>query len=250
LLLSHTISNPTISIIIPTLNEEKLLAKTFSQFTTDIRRKFSAELIVSDGGSRDRTVEISEAHADGIVSTEDPEKETISAGRNRGARVAKGKYLYFLNADTRLADVSKFFERTLEELKPEPVAALTCNIRVFPEEEKVSDRFFHIFYNFYVWLLNLLGMGMGRGECHIIKREYFDKCGGYNERMPAGEDYDLYRRIRKFGRIKFLKDITVYESPRRYRKYGYMKVFWDWTKNSLSALFRNKAVSKKWEEVR
>lgn len=205
---------------------------------------------MSDGGSRDATLKISKDLADKIAVADDRKKETISAGRNRGARTAEGKYFYFLNADTRLTDVNKFFERTLEELEPEDTAALTCNIRVFPEEEKLSDRLFHGFYNFYVSLLNKFGMGMGRGECHIIKREYFEKSGGYNEAMPAGEDYDLYRRIRKLGKIKFLRDITVYESPRRYRKYGYAKVFWDWTKNSLSALFRNKAVSKKWEEVR
>jgi glycosyltransferase involved in cell wall biosynthesis len=243
-------SNPTISVIIPTLNEEKLLSKSLSQFTPDIKKKFAAELIVSDGGSRDATVEISKAFADKIVVTDDREKETISAGRNRGARAADGKYFFFLNADTRLTDADWFFERTLEELNLENTAALTCNIRVFPEEEKLSDKLFHVFYNFYVSLLNRLHMGMGRGECHIIKREYFEKSGGYNEAMPAGEDYDLYRRIGKLGRIKFLRDITVYESPRRYRKYGYVKVFWDWTKNSVSALFRNKAVSEKWEEVR
>ena len=91
---------------------------------------------------------------------------------------------------------------------------------------------------------------MGRGECHLIRREAFFHHKGYNEAMAAGEDYDLYRRIAKTGKIKFLKSLTVYESPRRYRKFGYPKVFWDWTKNAASVLFKNKAISGEWEQVR
>jgi hypothetical protein len=95
-------------------------------------------------------------------------------------------------------------------------------------------------------------MGMGRGECHIVRADVFWKINGYNESLAAGEDYDLYRRIKKskLGKIKFLNDIIVYESPRRFRKYGYLKVFGEWTKNSLSVFFKNKSASKVWEEVR
>ena len=69
-------------------------------------------------------------------------------------------------------------------------------------------------------------MGMGRGECHIVKRELFERAGGYDESLGAGEDFELYtRRLRKYGKIVICKDLTVYESPRRYRKFGYIRVF-------------------------
>lgn len=237
-----------ISIIIPTLNEEKLISNTLSQFPSEIKEKYKSEIIVSDGGSRDRTLNIARMKADKVITAKPGEKQNISIGRNLGAQNSNGKYLYFLNADTRLKDADYFFKRTLEELNK--ADALTCNIRVFPEEEILSDRLFHGLYNKYVSLLIKVGMGMGRGECHIMNKNIFSESGGYNESMPAGEDYDLYRRIKKIGKIKFLHDIIVYESPRRYRKYGYRKVFWDWTKNSLSAFFRNKAASREWEAVR
>jgi glycosyltransferase involved in cell wall biosynthesis len=240
---------PLLSIIIPTLNEEKLISKTLSQFTQELKGKFNAETIVSDGGSTDRTLEIIHGKADKIITAKPGEKQNIAIGKNRGAENSSGKYLYFFGADTRIKDKDYFFGRTIEELD-KSAAALTCNVKVFPEEEELSDKVFHRFYNTHVFMLNKLGIGMGRGECHMIKKDVFIKSGGYNETMAAGEDYDLYRRIKELGKIKFLGDLTVYESPRRYRKFGYTSVFLDWTKNSLSVLFRNKAVSKKWEQVR
>jgi GT2 family glycosyltransferase len=91
---------------------------------------------------------------------------------------------------------------------------------------------------------------MGRGECQIIKRDCFLKIGGYNEKIFAGEDYDLYKRLGKLGRIRFLKNIIVYESPRRYREIGYLRVFWNWTINSVWITLFNKSFSNDWKGIR
>ncbi|MCC6551380.1 MAG: glycosyltransferase [Ignavibacteriaceae bacterium] len=243
---------PQISVIIPTLNEEKLIVQTLSQFNKDLREKFSIEVIISDGGSTDATLDLAGKRADKIVNAVKGEKQNIPQGRNAGAKCASGKYLYFLNADTMVNNMPEFLEVTLNALGDERHSALTCRIQVFPDEMRLSDKLFHGFYNNYVRILNFLGMGMGRGECQMVKKEIFEELNGYNESLAAGEDYDLYRRIRKLGKgkIKFLNELVVYESPRRYRKFGYRRVFLDWTKNSVSVLFKNKSVSKVWEAVR
>lgn len=243
-------ASPLISVIIPTLNEEKLISSTLSQFTPEITNQFSIEIIVSDGGSHDKTVQLSEKYANKVIPPEQGKKQNISLGRNSGARCSAGTLLYFFNGDTRIGDIDEFFSTTLKAFKDENVIALTCKFKVFPEEERLSDRVFHTCYNAYVRLLNISGIGMGRGECQMIRRESFMKVKGYNELMAAGEDFDLYRRIRKVGKIRFLNEITIFESPRRYRKFGYWGVFVDWTRNSLSVFFRNKSLSKEWEEVR
>jgi glycosyltransferase involved in cell wall biosynthesis len=244
--------DPEISVIIPTLNEEKLIIQAVSQFTLQVRKKFRIEIIVSDGGSTDQTLELLKNENVTIVKAVPGIKQNIPQGRNAGSRAAKGKYFYFINADTALADTEKFFEVTLDALNDKNTAALTCRFHVFPEEVILSDRIFHGFYNNYVRLLNAVGMGMGRGECQIIRRDIFRELSGYNESLAAGEDYDLYRRAAKLGKgkIKFLNEITIYESPRRYRKFGYRRVFIDWTKNSVMVLFKNRSVSEIWEQVR
>ncbi|MBK8553919.1 MAG: hypothetical protein IPL53_23900 [Ignavibacteria bacterium] len=127
---------------------------------------------------------------------------------------------------------------------------LHAAIEVFPEELKLADKLFHSFYNNYVAILNKFFLGMGRGECHIVRKEIFNLSGGYDEKLAAGEDFDLYKRLRRSGRIKFRKDIVVYESPRRYRKFGYARVFWDWTINSISVFLFKRSISTKWEAVR
>lgn len=239
-----------ISLIIPVLNEEKLLRQTLTQFTPALKQKYNIEIIVSDGGSIDGTLTIAAEFGAKIVPADKNKKQNIAIGRNSGAAIAEGDIFYLMNGDTRIKDIEEFFSVTLREFENERVIALTCKVRVFPEDELLRDKMFHFCYNNYVRCLNAIGMGMGRGECQMVRKIVFNSAGGYNELMAAGEDYDLYRRIAKTGKIKFLKKHIVYESPRRYRKFGYKKVFWDWTKNAASVLIKNKAISKEWEPIR
>lgn len=245
-------NTPQISVIIPTLNEEKLIVKTLEQFTLQNKEKFSLEIIISDGGSTDGTLKLLTPIVDKVVEAAPGIKQNIPQGRNAGAKAASGKYLYFVNADTIIQDTELFFNCTLSAFAEEKNYALTCRFHVFPDDIRLSDKIFHGFYNNYVRLLNAIGMGMGRGECQMVRSDIFRKVNGYNELLAAGEDYDLYRRIKKLGggRIKFLNELLVYESPRRYRKFGYIKVFGDWTKNSFSVFFKNKSISEVWEQVR
>lgn len=239
-----------ISIIIPTLNEEKLILKTLSQFTPELKKKYKIEIIISDGGSTDNTLKVIGASADVIIKAEHGKKQNIPIGRNAGAKAAKGNFLYFFDADTLIQNTELFFEETTSALKDSGVAALTFKFLIFPDEEMLRDKLFHCFFNNYVYTLNRIGMGMGRGECQIVKKEYFEKAEGYNQNLSAGEDFDLYRRLKKLGKIKFLRNIIIFESPRRYRQRGYIKVLWQWTANAISVLFRNKSFSDKWEQVR
>jgi glycosyltransferase involved in cell wall biosynthesis len=240
----------SISVIIPTYNEEKLIGNTISQFTDEIKKRYNAEVIISDGGSTDKTIEIVEGKVDKVIKYHKNVKQNISEGRNRGFEASTGDVLIFFNADTFVVDAGAFFEKALAVIKKEGATAIACPVKVFPSEEKLQDKLFHFTYNNYVRLLNFAFMGMGRGECHIIRRDAFVKTKGYNEILGAGEDFELYTKLRKIGKIKFCKELLVYESPRRYRRYGYIKVFYDWAKNSIWITLFKRSLSKEWEAVR
>lgn len=248
------IYSPRISVIIPVFQEEKILEKTLKVYTAQLRQKYELELIISDGGSTDKTIEIAERYADVIIKHTKERKQTIAEGRNKGAESAKGRILVFINADTVPENPDYFFnfiyDLSEEKNNFSQFDALATKVYVSNEERVVKDSVFYFFHNLYVRILNSIGFGMGRGECQIIKKSAFDKVGGYNPKIIAGEDFDLYRRISGIGKIGFVKDLVVYESPRRFRKYGYLKILYSWIINSLSVIFYGKSVSDEWEPVR
>jgi glycosyltransferase involved in cell wall biosynthesis len=240
----------TISVIVPTLNEEKLLERMLRQFTPSLADRYGLELVVSDGGSVDRTLEIAARHAHTVVTNREGIKQTIAMGRNLGARSAKGSVLVFLNADTLIADPESFFASVTAEIGVPGLAALTCRVEVYPDERRPLDRAFHGFYNRFFAMMNRVGMGMGRGECHIMKREVFESVRGYADGIAAGEDYDMFRRLDRVGRIKFMENVVVYESPRRYRRYGYFFVTVSWFINFLAVFFLRRSILSEWKPVR
>ncbi len=237
------------SIIIPTLNEEKLLPGLLNQLKA-LNHQFDYEIIISDGLSGDKTIELALPYADIIKVHNGPDKQNIAMGRNIGAKYASGEVLIFLNADIRFQAPHKFINHIEKVFHNSEYAAFTCFVKGFPEESNLRDKIFHAVSNIFFKLLNDLGDGMGRGECQVVRRSIFEQVGGYNEGMAAGEDLDLFRRVKKLGKIVFSHKVCVYESPRRYKKYGYLFISFSWIRNGLSVLVKNKSVSKHWEEVR
>lgn len=239
-----------ISIIIPTLNEEKLLPRLLDQLNGQkLKSQFNYEIIISDGGSKDKTIEIAKRYTDKIFIHNEPGRQKISEGKNKGYYLSKGDTLVFICADCRLENPVQFFEYLLK-FKNSKYKAATFWFDVFPEERKWNDLIFHTFFNCLIRFLNFIGNGMGRGECQVIKRDVFEKLNGFNEELTAGEDYDLYTRIRKIGKIDVNFKIKVFESPRRYRRYGYLKILLMWFRNSLRVLNIVKTQVEEWKEIR
>jgi len=239
------------SFIIPTLNEEARLPKLLNQLNdARLKSKYQFEIIISDGGSTDNTVSIANKFADKIITKNDSHLQNIAEGRNIGAASASGDIFIFLNGDVLFKNLLEFFEFLENHFLPSKYLAFTCYVWIYPEESRFTDKFFHTIYNTYFFLLNYFGIGMGRGECQIIRREVFEQVGGYNTNCAAGEDFELYKRIRKLGKILYSKKIYVFESPRRFRKLGYLRVSVSWILNSISVIFRKKSLHNRWEQIR
>ncbi len=240
------------SVIIPTLNEEKIIHKLLDQLTNEqLQKNFNLEIIISDGGSTDKTLEIVRKYGNIKVIENPPgKKQNIAMGRNVGGFAAKGDILIFFNADVILENPLQLFQTIKDEFEQSNYVAMTCDVRVLPDEEKLIDILFHTIYNRYLEMLNYINIGMGRGECHIIRKEIFYKLNGYDEKLAAGEDFDLFRRACKLGKILWKRNLKVFESPRRYRKMGYLKVWWMWSRNAFSVMFTGKSFDNEWTQVR
>ncbi len=100
-----------ISIIIPTLNEEKLLPNLLDQLSDqNLKSKFNYEIIVSDGGSKDKTLDIAKRYTDKIVVHNENRRQKISEGKNLGFKISSGDLLVFICADCRLDNPYQFFD--------------------------------------------------------------------------------------------------------------------------------------------
>lgn len=240
---------PKISIIIPTRNEEKVIGKCLKQYLP-CKKQFSLELIVSDGGSTDKTIEIAKKYADKIVVKKKNEKQNIAGGRNAGAIVAKGEILFHTDADVIIPDKKEFFKRIIELFKNKKFVAVTTNLKIYPKEEKIEDKLAHFIINNSIKTVNKLGIScFGKGECQLVRADAFKKVKGY--KIQYFEDCRLFYALKNHGKIAYLGDLVVYHSPRRFRKKGYIGLLAIGAIETLSILLKGKAsFLKDWEPIR
>ncbi len=239
-----------ISIIIPTLNEEKVLKSTLLTLKKDLT--ISHQIIVSDGKSSDGTLAIARKYADKVVFYSENIRQTISAGRNAGAEKANGEFLVFMDADCQLENPNLFLTQALLRFQhDEKLVALIPGIKVFSKDETLSDQIFFGFLNNYFRLMNnYFSRGDAAGEFQMIRKEAYQSVGGFRNDLIAHEDSDMFYRLSKIGRTLYDPNLTVYHSGRRAHSIGWPRLLFEWFMNTTHVIFLNKSFSKVWEPIR
>ncbi|MBW1807472.1 MAG: TIGR04283 family arsenosugar biosynthesis glycosyltransferase [Deltaproteobacteria bacterium] len=191
-----------ISVIIPTLDEEKAIADCLAQFDSDAE----VEVLVSDGGSRDRTLQIVAEHT---------AVKTISTRRgrgpqlNEGARQSGGDVLLFLHCDCQLPLTWK--QAILSAMSDPGVVGGYFHLRTSAPDSGP-------FYNLVLRAADLRSRFLNHpyGDSGIfVRREVFERLGGYLD-IPIMEDYEFSKRLVGEGRIIRLPD-EIRTSARRFR---------------------------------
>ncbi len=240
-----------ISIVIPTLNEEKLIGETLSRLRSEL--SIPNELIMSDGGSRDETVAIAKKFIDKVVVHDGAARQTIGAGRNAGAHVCNGDFLVFIDADCVIPDPDRFFARALRHFeKHKELVGLTVYLKVFPETATFGDKTIGWIMNSAVRARNnLFGKGdCAGGEFQMVRTEAFRKINGYREELVTCEDRDLFRRLAKIGRTMSDPKLAVFHTGRRAHILGWPYLVGLFVVNTIFFKLRGRAFSKEWEPVR
>ena len=197
-----------VSIVIPTLNEERDLPELLDSLKKQTFRDF--EVIVGDAGSKDKTREIAESHGARVVQGGMP-----GVGRNRGAAVANGEYLFFFDADVVLPE--DFLAKAVQEMDENFIDLATCSF--YPLSDLRLDKVLFAFANLTV-KMNANGNPRAAGFCIFITKRLFERIGGFDESLRLAEDHDLVERAAKFRPLHVLKSTSLKVSVRRLEKEG------------------------------
>jgi rSAM/selenodomain-associated transferase 2 len=195
----------TISIIIPTLNEEVNLDRVLAR----LRDRPDLEIIVVDGGSTDETVACAGRHGARLVPAETGRGTQL----NRGAELATGEVVLFLHADTLLPD--DFAARIHGVLAVAQTAAGAFCLKIDARGPG---------YRLIEWGANLRSrlLGMPYGDQAIFVRSSVLRQAGGVPRQPIMEDVALIRRLKRFGRIR-IAPAPITTSARRWQRLGLIR---------------------------
>ncbi len=167
-----------VSVIVPTRNSARTLDACLKSIRSQVYRPI--ELVVIDNQSSDQTVGIAKRHAD-VVESYGPER---SAQRNRGAQLASGEYLLFVDSDMNLTP----------PVVSECVAAIRTSGApgVVIPETSIGEGF--------LARCRALERSCYTGDdaieaARFFTRRAFDECGGFDENLTGPEDWDLTLRL-------------------------------------------------------
>ncbi len=202
-----------LSIIIPTLNEEKCLPFLLESIK---KQNFSDyEIIVADAGSRDKTREIAQKFGCKIVEGGNPAK-----GRNEGAKAAQGDLLLFLDADIILPNRS--LDNLIKEFRKRNLGVAGFLLRPIGK-----NKFIKFLYNlFYNWLVLMFErVSSHSGGAILVKKSIHQKIKGFNEEIIIGEDSNYMGRSSEFGEFGVLRSTRIFYSQRRFENDGWARTY-------------------------
>jgi glycosyltransferase involved in cell wall biosynthesis len=188
-----------ISVIIPAKNSERTIAKCLGAVFAQTLRPL--EVIVVDGGSKDRTRNIAEELGAKVLLEPVHTGSIPSIGRNYGAKYAKGDMLAFLDADCYPENT--WLRKTLKNLSNRRIGIYGIVVSVTRQEPIVSQAFHY--------LHKQINYDFVPSRCMAIRKELFWKLGGFDEKLPTGEDNDLSYKVKEMGyEILVDKESKVY----------------------------------------
>lgn len=212
-----------LSVIIPTLNEEgvvdRLLGELIQSATPEI------EIIVADSCSTDRTPAIVEAlaHAHpGLIKLARAPARGVSLARNTGAKLARGRYLAFLDADARIS--TETLLKGVTEMEQRGLVAAA--FRFVSGSDFWGDRLIAGLFNLNMGFLQYVAPTAPGSAGYLIQCDAHDRQGGFNEAMHFGEDVEYLRRVSHGAKFRLFKQGRIVLDMRRFQEEGRWFLLW------------------------
>jgi glycosyltransferase involved in cell wall biosynthesis len=206
---------PHVSIVIPAYNEATYIGRLLGALTK--QRYTDFEVIVSDAESKDGTDKVIESFQKQLdVKLVETPPQGPGAGRNEGAKRARGTWLLFLDADDDIDD-PEFLAVLLSEAESHGWQTASTKMKV--REASLAERFGTWFNYVYVKSLARSKHPVAAGWCILTRRDLFEQYGGFNPKIHFGEDYDYVSRSSR-GAFGFTDKTYYLMDLRRAREEG------------------------------
>jgi glycosyltransferase involved in cell wall biosynthesis len=197
-----------LSIIIPTYNEHEFLPRLLGSIKAQDFTDY--EIIVADAKSIDNTPNLAKEYGAVVVGGGMP-----AAGRNAGARVARGDFFLFLDADVVLP--AHFLKNANSEIQERFIDLATCEI--VPISDFYMDKVLHRFTNLFI-RMSQYSNPHAPGFCILVSRRLFQRAGGFDETLTMAEDHEFVKRASHFRPLRVLDSTFITVSVRRLEKEG------------------------------
>lgn len=222
-----------LSIIIPTLNEEKYLPRLLKSIS---HQKYPGklEVVIVDGKSVDKTVEEASKFSKEFDSFHilASDKRDIGYQRNLGAKKAQFKYLLFLDADVQLS--KNCLEIIYKQVVPE---RFVSNALHSSDERSLSNYMFLACAYGMVFFARLGRIPVTNGDFILTSKANHLKVQGFKEGSLVGEDVDYgVRSVKSGATFSFILKRLVYASARRAKKIGRAKLLFTWVTGFLHVI--------------
>ena len=229
-----------ISVVVPALNEEKYIESCLLSLKQQSYKPY--EIIVCDGNSEDKTRQIAKKYADRVIIEK---RRSAAAERQKGASISKGDIIAFIDSDT-IAE--KDWLKKISDAFSKNSDIVGVYGRVLMKDGSMIDKILAYLFTPYVKFTDLIGKPAVAGMNMAVRNDAFEKIGGFNLDLKTAEDIDLFNRIKKVGKIKFI-DAVTYTSARRLKHWGYKKFFFFHASNLIKYILTGKS-KQEYEDVR
>lgn len=190
---------PKISIIIPVFNSMRYLGRSLPSVVEAMEDFRDTELILVDNGSTDGSYEVLQSEYAGRAKILQIKGVTISTLRNQGARMAHGEYLSYIDSDFVIP--RDYFHRAMNVFAAVQADASGCYCSLPPDAHWIEETWHFLLRRRVNTFVPYLFAGN-----FIIKKDVFDRIGGFDEKLVTGEDTELGLRLNTLG-------FRVYVSP-------------------------------------
>lgn len=210
-----------ISIIIPTLNEEKYLPLLLESL---LIQNFNGKLqiIIVDGKSEDKTLDVAKSYQNKFEDLVFLRTERGHAyQRNRGAEKAKYKHLLFIDADVILP--KKLLTNFTKDI--DPLKKIIQTSFTLPIKSNFIDYIFALSAYIFATLYSFFDPFI-YGFFILTTKENHNQINGFDEKAVVAEDLDYgHRSVKNGAEYKMHLNTVVYHSSRRFKRMGRFRLF-------------------------